>query len=168
MYTNALIPLDGSRSSEAAVDEAVKLVPTLRSAHLVVVESRLHPLQYDGYIVYAEKVRQIREEIENDYVLPFRKKLEAADIRVKATVLPGDPVKAIAEISRTESIDFVLLGAQGGWLARYSGPANFANGLARIVDATIIVVRHSRMSAPERPTVAATPLGTSGLAPGRV
>lgn len=165
MHTKALIPLDGSRSSEIAVDEAVRLLPTLQSAHLVLVESRLHPFQSDGYTVYVEKVRKIREETGTHFLLPFQRKLEIAGIGVETTVLSGDPVRAIADMTRRESIDLILLGADGGWLERYFGPAHLANRLARKVEATVVTVRGGGRKTIHGLEVFARATGPSALAP---
>lgn len=166
MYTNVLIPLDGSHGSESAVHEAATFAPTLRSVYLVLVESRLHPLQYDGYTVYAETVSDIREETGIAYLQPFRKKLEALGVEVDTAVIAGDPVTAIAELSRNESIDLILLGAGEGWAERYSGPAYLASRLTGRVDATVMAIQGAGRRISERGRARAAPVAASDPVPG--
>lgn len=167
MYAKVLIPLDGSKSAEAAVDEAVGLAPAVHSAHLALVELRFQRLQFDEYAVYRDAIRKIREAQGMEYLLPFRRRLEAAGIRVDTAILSGDPVTAIADFTRKESFELVLLGAKGGWLARRFGPSHYANRLARSVDAEVMTVRGGGRKTIRRPVVQPEQEDSSELVPRR-
>ncbi len=142
MYSRVLIPLDGSESAEAAAEEALDLAPAMKSAHLVLVDSAvLQARRLEGYTVYVDEYVKIRKEMGKDYLLPFQKKLEAAGVRVTASIVFGDPVSTIARIAREEESDLILLGGkQGGWLARHTGMAGLAPRLSRRVDAAVMTV----------------------------
>lgn len=167
MYTKTLIPLDGSHSSEAAVEEALRFAPMLQSVHLVLVDLRVPPLSPENYSSYTGKISEARAKMGSDYLLPFRKRLEASGIDVQTAVLRGDPVKAIVDADQWESFDLILLGADGGWLERYFGPAHFANRLARRVDASVITVRNPRRRGRARARrIWAAPTDSPDFAPG--
>ena len=168
MYTKVLIPLDGSKSAEAAVDEALELSPAVQAVHLAVVDIWLEPLHSEGYRAYRPRVRELRALAQRDVLRRPQKRLEAAGVRVSTSFLPGDPVTAIAELARKDSVGLILLGAGGGWLERYFGPAHYANRLARRVDATVVTVRNGGRKSRRRPKISAMPSEVPGLVPRRV
>ena len=148
MHTKVLIPLDGSESAEAAVDEAVAFASSVKSVHLISVEaSSVRMRQLEGFAFYAERYTAVRRQAGLDYLLPFKEKLEAAGLEVSVSVEFGDSLPVIAESVRRDRIGLVILGGSG-WLERHTGMARYARRLARKVGATILTVQPKDKLAP--------------------
>ena len=150
MHTKVLIPLDGSESAEAAVDEAVAFASSVKSVHLISVEaSSVRMRQLEGFAFYAERYTAVRRQAGLDYLLPFKEKLEAAGLEVSVSVEFGDSLPVIAESVQRDRIGLVILGGSGsGWLERHTGMARYARRLARKVGATILTVQPKDKLAP--------------------
>jgi len=143
MHTNVLIPLDGSDGAEAAVDEAVRLAPAVKKAHLMLVESPVVKAYHlEGYTMYADHIVEMRVQSGKDYLRPFQERLEAAGLEVTVSIRFGDPVRSIVKEAEALGTDLILLGGEeGGWLWRHTGLAGIAYRLSRRVDATVLVVQ---------------------------
>lgn len=142
MYSRVLIPLDGSESAEAAIEEAIELAPAVNSIHLVLVENPVFQARrLEGYTVFVDEYVKVRKEMGANYLEQFQKKLEAAGIEVKASVQFGDQVPVITKLAREEEADLILLGGrEGSWLRRSTGLAGIAQRLSRRTNVAVMVV----------------------------
>lgn len=146
MYAKALIPMDGSPSTERAVEEALRMAPAIQSAELVLVEpSPLKAFRFDGGVMYVDEFVRVWREAGEEYLRPFKEKLEAAGItEVNAEVRFGEPLSLISKLARERGADLILLGGEeGGWLFRGTGFSSLAGRLVRKLDAAVMVVREA-------------------------
>lgn len=151
MYTRVLIPLDGSEAAEAAVRESIRMVPAIRSVHLLVVDEPIRgAVRLDGYIMYADQWVRVRRELAEDYLRPIVEKMKKVGVEVTFSVQFGEAMAAIVRTAQTVRPDLILLGGEeGGWFRRRTGLAGLAPRLSRRVSAVVLAVQESSAPAVE-------------------
>ncbi|MBX3616039.1 universal stress protein [Nitrosomonas sp.] len=116
MYQRILVPIDGSATSESALNEAIKFAQQ-QKAHievLYVVEDLLFS-ENDDFINYAEFVRSLRTGGEK-ILLQAQKKLRQAGIEheTKLMVAQGERiVDVIINEAKSNSADLIIIGTHG-------------------------------------------------------
>jgi len=117
MYDRILLPTDGSRSNNPAVEQAIGLAAeTGAELHvLFVVEELPHaPELMDGE--FEERLRAIGR----DTVSEIRGRADAAGIATETALRDGTPDRAIVEYADEEGIDLIVMGTHGrSGLERY-------------------------------------------------
>lgn len=108
MYQRILIPIDGSKTSERALQEAVKLAADKAALRLVYVIEEIYPLDAEGYafIDYAALQAAVRHTGE--------RALAQAALQVRAT---GTTVESALLEARGERIAHVIDREAGDWRA---------------------------------------------------
>lgn len=117
MYDRILLPTDGSRNNNPAVEQAIGLAAeTGAELHvLFVVEELPHaPELMDGE--FEERLRAIGR----DTVSEIRGRADAAGIATETALRDGTPDRAIVEYADEEGIDLIVMGTHGrSGLERY-------------------------------------------------
>ena len=145
MYQRILVPIDGSATSERALQEAIKLAAGTAQLRLVYVIEEAYPLDAEGYafIDYAalqEAVRrtgkralaQAAEKVRKSGVAAETALLEAAGERV-ASVIDGEAQRWLA--------DLIVIGTHGrSGLSRLL-LGSVAEGVVRGASAPVLLVR---------------------------
>ncbi|MEK6710221.1 MAG: universal stress protein [Nitrospinota bacterium] len=150
MYGRVLIPLDGSEAAEAAVKEAVRLAPAIRSAHLLVVDEPIRgAARLDGYVMFVDEWFRVRRGMAADYARPLAEKLQEAGVEVTHSMLFGEAGAAIVQAAQNLKPDLILLGGEeGGWFRRPTGLASLAARVSRRVSAAVLTVQEGALPAP--------------------
>lgn len=110
MYDRILLPTDGSRSNNPAVEQALGLAAeTGAELHvLFVVEELPHaPELMDGE--FEERLRAIGR----DTIAEIRGRADAAGITTETALRDGTPDRAIVEYANEEGIDLIIMGTHG-------------------------------------------------------
>ena len=120
MYDNILVPTDGSKTSEVAVDNAVDIADrygaTIHALYVVDVDAT-------SYGLGTEQVDRIRQghlddmpEVKNDaeeathYVADAA---ETAGVDYEEHIRVGEPARAIRNFVEDEAIDLIVMGSHG-------------------------------------------------------
>ena len=119
MFGKILVPVDGSRHSNRAVEAAVELAACHGSSvHLLhAIRNLSLPREILEMIARGEVTQSGMEILEDsaEIILDMaRERFESAGIEnVQSTYLIGDPAWEIAEYAREKEIDLVVIGRRG-------------------------------------------------------
>jgi len=126
MFTNILIPTDGSELSEKAAYAGIGLARTLRAritALHVVIPLDIYPLEMGimspngDLVAEAEKAARAAGETYLDHICVAA---TAADLACERLLVKNsDPWKGIVETAQKQGCDLIVMGAHGrrGWSA---------------------------------------------------
>jgi len=150
MYTRVMIPLDGSRAAEAAVKEAIRMAPAIRSVHLLMVDEPIRgAIRLDGYVMYVDQWFKVRREMAEDYLRPLAEELKRAGMEVTQSVQFSEAGASIVKAAGNLRVELILLGGEeGGWFRRPTGLAGLAPRLSRRVKAAVMTVQETAAEAP--------------------
>ena len=150
MYTRVLIPLDGSPATEAAVKEAIRMAPAIRSVHLLMVDEPIRgAVRLDGYVMYVDQWFKVRRELAEDYLRPLAEELKKAGMEVTQSVQFGESGASIVKTAGNLKAELILLGGEeGGWFRRSTGLAGLASRIIRGVKAAVMTVQETAAEAP--------------------
>lgn len=112
MYDRILLATDGSENAREAAEHAVDLARQYEAElhGLYVVETRT---AYDNAIVDPERVREKLHEDGRNTLTRFETAAADADTNPITAIEEGVPTETIAEYSRTNDVDLIVVGAQG-------------------------------------------------------
>jgi len=171
MFSNILVPLDGSDLAEEALPYATAIAGPLQATlHLLMVvptpESRsggafklaasfLSSLQLPrseadlemaNYPIYKEAEMASQEAEAKRLLLPVAEKLRASGLTVEVAVSFGRPAGGILRYATTHNIDLIVMNTHGeGGLAPYAyGPT--ADRVARRTICPIMLIRPTEVS----------------------
>ncbi|WP_396611429.1 universal stress protein [Haloferax sp. S1W] len=139
MYQAILVPADGSRPSEVALDRAIDLAERMGATlHIVyVVDERvLHATQLDagglkrGYEAEGERI--VSESAEE---------AEAAGLEVVTAVEHGTPHRAILDYIDDAGIDLVVMGTHGRRGVERYLIGSVTERVLRLSDAPVFTIR---------------------------
>ena len=111
MYTDILVPTDGSTASATAVEHAIDL-----AAHYDATLHVLYVVDVTGYSaleVGADVVASALEEEGEDAVGNVARTAEGAGIETQSQIEHGTPHRAIIEYAGAEAVDLVVMGTHG-------------------------------------------------------
>lgn len=153
MYTRVMIPLDGSKAAEAAVKEAIRMAPAIRSVHLLMVDEPIRgAIRLDGYVMYVDQWFKVRREMAEDYIRPVAEELRKAGIEVTRSIQFGEAGTSIVKAARNLKVELILLGGEeGGWFRRPTGLAGLASRITRQSRAAVMTVPEGAAAAAEAP-----------------
>ncbi|MBI2866841.1 MAG: universal stress protein [Chloroflexi bacterium] len=126
MFKRVLVPLDGSELAETALPYAVELVKTFKG-ELFLLQATARDIDIVkvsaggmdaalGVAISAEEALRAADELRMEarrYLDQAQKRLAAQGIAVHSEVVAGDPAQAIAEFSRANRIDLVIMCTHG-------------------------------------------------------
>lgn len=123
-YRTILVPHDGSKPSDRALDYAITIASRVEGSEIVLlyVVPELH-LPLSKYTLRLPSNRGVREDLEKFYrevsrdaeeMLEVRKKrCESSGVRARAAVLRGHPSDQIVRFAAKERADLVVAGSTG-------------------------------------------------------
>lgn len=144
MYQRILVPIDGSATSEYALNEAIKFAQQ-QKAHieaLHVIEDVLFS-ENDDYINYAELVRSLRANGEK-ILAQAQNKMNQSGIECKTKLLVAQGeriVDVIINEAKSNAADLIIIGTHGrsGFSRILLG--SVAEGVARTSHIPILLIR---------------------------
>ncbi len=120
MYENILVPTDGSKTSEVAVDNAIDIAEkygaTVHSLYVVDVDATSYGLgteQVDRIRQgHLDEMPEVKEDAEDatDYIASAA---EEREINHKEQIRVGEPARAIRQFVEENDIDLVVMGSHG-------------------------------------------------------
>jgi nucleotide-binding universal stress UspA family protein len=131
MYERIVVPVDGSKLSECALDHALTIASGCQAKEvtllMVVEKHEPGPAGYTwGGVISAEQVAQTTQKARAraiEYVTKLAKKFAAAGLPVQSTVLQGSSAEAILEYAQNTRADLIIMSTHGR-----SGPSRWAMG----------------------------------------
>ncbi|PNW63869.1 UNVERIFIED_CONTAM: universal stress protein UspA [Euhalothece sp. KZN 001] len=111
MYTDILVPTDGSTASTTAVEHAIDL-----ASHYDATLHVLYVVDVTGYSaleVGADVVANALEEEGEDAVGDVIGSAEAMEIDTESMIQHGTPHRAIIDYATAEAVDLVVMGTHG-------------------------------------------------------
>lgn len=144
MYKRILVPIDGSSTSDRALQEAIKLIDAqpaqLRLVHVV---DDLQFLDTEGYVDYAE-LRELTRKIGERALLKAKEVAQQADITVETALLEANGSR-IARVIDAEagswSADLIVIGTHGRSGFNHLLFGSVAEGVVRGASVPVLLVR---------------------------
>ncbi len=144
MYKRILVPVDGSSTSDRALQEAIKLIddqPTqLRLVHVI---DDLQFLNAEGYVDYAE-LRELTKKIGERTLSHAAEVARQADITVDTVLLEANGER-IARVIDAEALswsaDLIVIGTHGRSGFNHLLFGSVAEGVVRGSSVPVLLVR---------------------------
>lgn len=113
MFTNVLVPVDGSDNSYRALDAALLLSQKLGSNITVVNVMEQVPITHiESEKLLSELLEAYRKE--NQEILSKCSKIASEKgISIKTLLLQGNPASVILDYCKKENFDLVIMGSRG-------------------------------------------------------
>ncbi|HEX7454757.1 MAG TPA: universal stress protein [Gallionella sp.] len=144
MYKRILVPIDGSTTSDRALQEAIKLIDAqpaqLRLVHVV---ADLQYLDNEGYVDYME-LRKLTRKIGERMLAKAEDIARQADITVDTSLLEANGER-IARVIDAEAIswtaDLIVIGTHGRSGFSHLLFGSVADGVVRGASVPVLLVR---------------------------
>ena len=144
MYKRILVPIDGSTTSDMALQEAIKLIDAqpaqLRLVHVI---DDLQYLDGEGYVDYAE-LRKLTRKIGERMLAKAEEIARQADITVDTSLLEANGER-IARVIDAEAIswsaDLIVIGTHGRSGFSHLLFGSVAEGIVRGASVPVLLVR---------------------------
>ena len=144
MYKRILVPIDGSSTSDRALQEAIKLIDAqpaqLRLVHVV---DDLQFLDTEGYVDYAQ-LRELTRKIGERALAKAAVLALQADVTVETSLLEANGER-IAQVIDTEadswSADLIVIGTHGRSGFNHLLFGSVAEGVVRGASVPVLLVR---------------------------
>jgi len=143
-FQHILVPIDGSETAYAAVDQAVQLAKTFNGKITVVQVMTLDPYIAAEYITAAQTndlIERARTAIQQN-LDEAKKRFETAGVQVDTQLLEGQVVNTeIAKAANTLGADLIVIGSHGrtGFKKFFLG--SVAQSILGQSDVPVLVVR---------------------------
>ncbi|MDO9012105.1 MAG: universal stress protein [Gallionella sp.] len=144
MYKRILVPIDGSSTSDRALQESIRLIDVqpaqLRLVHVI---DDLQFLDAEGYVDYAE-LRELTRKIGQRALAKAEEIARQADITVESALLEANGER-IAQVINTEaegwSADLIVIGTHGRSGFNHLLFGSVAEGVVRGASVPVLLVR---------------------------
>jgi nucleotide-binding universal stress UspA family protein len=144
MYKRILVPIDGSSTSDRALQEAIKLIDAqpalLRLVHVI---DDLQFLNAEGYVDYAE-LRELTRKIGERALSRAEEIVRQADITVETALLEANGER-IARVLDAEALnwaaDLIVIGTHGRSGFNHLLFGSVAEGVVRGASVPVLLVR---------------------------
>ena len=144
MYKRILVPIDGSSTSDRALQEAIKLIDAqpvqLRLVHVI---DDLQFLNAEGYVDYAE-LRELTRKIGERALARAEEIARQADITVDTSLLEanGERIAHVIDAEATSwAADLIVIGTHGRSGFSHLLFGSVAEGVVRGVSVPVLLVR---------------------------
>ncbi len=144
MYQRILVPIDGSSTSDRALQEAIKLIDTqpalLRLVHVI---DDLQFLDAEGYVDYAE-LRELTRKIGERSLSRAEEVAKQADITVETALLEanGERIARVIDAEAASwSADLIVIGTHGRSGFNHLLFGSVAEGVVRGASVPVLLVR---------------------------
>ena len=147
MYKHILVAVDGSDTSNRALDEAIRLgseqQAALRLVHVVDLIPTYTDLESPGQVVqYQDALREIGQKVLSDCQALANKSQMQSDTRLHIIENPGEHVyDAIEQEAIQWPADLIVIGTHGRRGIRRFILGSVAEGLIRIATRPVLLVR---------------------------
>lgn len=113
MFTNVLVPVDGSDNSYRALDAALLLSEKLGSSITVVNVMEQVPITHiESEKLLSELLEAYKKE--NQEILSKCSNIASEkELSIKTLLLQGNPASVILDYSKKEKFDLVIMGSRG-------------------------------------------------------
>lgn len=140
MYSNILVPVDGSEASVSAVEHAIGIAgPNGATVHFLHVVDVGTEMAAPGTV--APELTETLEREATDVLDEAGARAEAAAVASERAVLEGVPHEAIAEYCTDHPIDLVAMGASGRSGLKDHLLGSSTDRVLRSVDVAVLVAR---------------------------
>lgn len=144
MYKRILVPIDGSSTSDRALQEAIKLIDgqpvLLRLVHVI---DDLQFLDAEGYVDYAE-LRELTRKIGERALVRAAEMARQADVTVETALIEANGER-IARMIEAESgrwsADLIVIGTHGRSGFNHLLFGSVAEGVVRCASVPVLLVR---------------------------
>jgi nucleotide-binding universal stress UspA family protein len=144
MYKRILVPIDGSSTSDRALQEAIKLIDAqpvqLRLVHVI---DDLQFLNAEGYVDYAE-LRELTRKIGERALARAEEIARQADITVDTSLLEanGERIAHVIDAEATSwAADLIVIGTHGRSGFSHLLFGSVAEGVVRGASVPVLLVR---------------------------
>jgi nucleotide-binding universal stress UspA family protein len=111
LMNQLLVAIDGSKGSDAAIDEAVELAREV-GARVTFAFVRKPPSALLGYPYYERLLRNELATARETTADAARKALDAG-VESASEILEGDPVDEILSVADNRGVDLIVMGSRG-------------------------------------------------------
>lgn len=109
--TKILLPVDGSRHSDAAAEHAMDMARS-SNAEIVLLTCRKPVPNELGEPNVQWVLKHYNQDAES-ILEPYRQKLSAAKMPFRESIVGGRPGEVIADVAKAEGCDIIVMGSKG-------------------------------------------------------
>ncbi len=145
MYQRILVPIDGSPTSERALQEAIKLANRIAQLRLVYVLEEVYSLDAEGYayIDYAALQQAVRQSGERTLAQAIEK-VQQSGMTAEISLLEagGERIADVIEAeARNWRADLIVIGTHGRSGLNRLLLGSVAEGVARVASIPVLLIR---------------------------
>lgn len=142
MFTEILIPTDGSDASLEAVDQGVAIArrfeATVHFLHVVDVGVEMSA---SGVRTIADDLQETLEDVAEDALDAAESKAREVGVSYERAVLEGDPHEAILDYDKKHDIDLIVIGAGGHSGLKEHLLGSTTDRVAQSADTSVLIAR---------------------------
>jgi nucleotide-binding universal stress UspA family protein len=113
LFTNILVPIDGSDNSYRALDAALLLSEKLGSNINVIHVMEEVPITHIGSEKMLNELLKAYKKENQDILLKCTEIANQKGLTIKTLLLQGNPASAILDYNKKEKFDLVIMGSRG-------------------------------------------------------
>lgn len=113
MFTNILVPVDGSDNSYRALDAALLLSEKLSSNITVIHVMEQFPITHIGSEKLLSEVLEAYKKENQDILSKCSEIATQKGLTIKTLLLQGNPASVILDYSKKEKFDLLIMGSRG-------------------------------------------------------
>ena len=113
MFTNILVPIDGSDNSYRALDAALLLSEKLGSNISVIHVMEEVPITHIGSEKILNELLEAYKKENQDILLKCSEIANQKGLTIKTFLLQGNPASVILDYNKKEKFDLVIMGSRG-------------------------------------------------------
>ena len=113
MFTNVLVPVDGSDNSYRALDAALILSEKLGSHITVIHVMEEIPITHIGSEKLLNELLETYKKENQDILSKCSQLATQKGLTIRTFLLQGNPASAILDFSKKEKFDLVIMGSRG-------------------------------------------------------
>ena len=113
MFTNILVPIDGSDNSYRALDAALLLLEKLGSNITVIHVMEEVPITHIGSEKMLNELLEAYKKENQDILLKCTEIANQKGLIIKTFLLQGNPASVILDYNKKEKFDLVIMGSRG-------------------------------------------------------
>jgi nucleotide-binding universal stress UspA family protein len=113
LFTNILVPVDGSDNSYRALDAALLLSEKLGSNITVIHVTEEVPITHIGSEKMLNELLEAYKKENQDIILKCSEIASQKGLTVKTFLIQGNPASAILDYNKKEKFDLVIMGSRG-------------------------------------------------------
>lgn len=145
MYQRIFVPIDGSATSERALQEAINLADSAAQLRLVYVLEEIYPLDGEGFafIDYAALQKAVRHTGERTLAQAVKKVQDSGKTAETALLEAGGEriVSVLASDARDWPADLIVIGTHGRTGLNRLLLGSVAEGLVRVASIPVLLIR---------------------------